>query len=351
MRIKRVHSVPVFLLLLIPLTTQAQAKAIWGEVKDIQGGFPIASGLSFVAYNTKRPSEVLTQESPGSLYNQPTGQWVVEVDNFPTSWAIGDTVRVEFRYVAGTGKPLEVGFTRLVLDGSGNQAAPAIQLRAQSEVTPTSTWHDVYGIATVNGVAIWMDDVIRAYDPDGVLCGIYTAQDTTGRYGFMPIYGDDPDMEGDQGADPGDRITFTIQWTRDRTVYPVREFLESWDPMGQTRLDLTAKPDPHEPGSVPTLVFTWPASRSEMSTSLVLGYRIYGSQVLGQYTYGPDHAILTVPATGDSLYTALGVLAPDGEWYWVVTAYGDGIESIRHSPEAKTTILLPPDTLTVEVRY
>ena len=52
--------------------------------------------------------------------------------------------------------------------------------------------------------------VVRAYDPQGVLCGEFTV-DSAGRYGLMPVYRDDATTPNiDEGADPGDTIRFTI---------------------------------------------------------------------------------------------------------------------------------------------
>jgi hypothetical protein len=53
--------------------------------------------------------------------------------------------------------------------------------------------------------------VIEAFDPQGVKCGEFTVT-TEGKYGLMPCYGDDktpPDLV-DEGAEPGDVISFTI---------------------------------------------------------------------------------------------------------------------------------------------
>lgn len=52
--------------------------------------------------------------------------------------------------------------------------------------------------------------VIDAYDADGIRCGSWYVIEP-GKYGFMPVYRDDfttPDI--DEGADPGDTITFYI---------------------------------------------------------------------------------------------------------------------------------------------
>ena len=78
-------------------------------------------------------------------------------------------------------------------------------------ITPTYAWIDVYcEFPDFNGVPLAEGDVIKAYDPDGVLCGMDVVG-ADGTFGFMPIYCDDeytPDV--DEGAEPGNLITFTI---------------------------------------------------------------------------------------------------------------------------------------------
>jgi hypothetical protein len=78
-------------------------------------------------------------------------------------------------------------------------------------VTPTDQWIHIYcAEPTLDGVPLVPGDVIRAYDPDSVLCGIGTVG-VDGSYGMIFIYADDvytPNV--DEGADPGDVITLTI---------------------------------------------------------------------------------------------------------------------------------------------
>jgi hypothetical protein len=85
---------------------------------------------------------------------------------------------------------------------------------AQVHPTPyfTSFYDSTFG-STVNGELLPIGTVIEAYDPDGVLCGADTVANPPGigTFGFMLVYGDDPDSPGeDEGADAGDTITFKI---------------------------------------------------------------------------------------------------------------------------------------------
>jgi len=63
--------------------------------------------------------------------------------------------------------------------------------------------------STFQGEPVKKGDIITAEDPDGVICGVYIVE-TEGRYGYMPVYGDDLYTEADEGAIDGDEITFYI---------------------------------------------------------------------------------------------------------------------------------------------
>lgn len=91
------------------------------------------------------------------------------------------------------------------------------------EITPTPWFCAVYGAnPTLDGVPIPSGSILRAYDPNGVLCGvalmvhvsnvIIDKKPFTGViYKFSPIYGDDyttPNV--DEGANEGDTIRFTL---------------------------------------------------------------------------------------------------------------------------------------------
>lgn len=80
-----------------------------------------------------------------------------------------------------------------------------------AQVIPTNEWVNLWGDNCVlNANPVPVGAVVRAYDPDGVLCGEFTVA-ASGTYGLMPVYGDDPTTPGvDEGADPGDVITLTV---------------------------------------------------------------------------------------------------------------------------------------------
>ena len=74
---------------------------------------------------------------------------------------------------------------------------------------PCSFW----GRAWINFTNITSGDIIRAYDPQNVLCGSWTHPGGAypdGFYGFLSCVGDDLGTPGDEGAIAGDLINFTI---------------------------------------------------------------------------------------------------------------------------------------------
>ena len=80
---------------------------------------------------------------------------------------------------------------------------------------PTNVWVDFVGegASTYDGAPLRVGDVLRAYDPTGVLAGefvIPAGNYPAGWYGLMPVYGDDLMTSQDEGAKPGDYITFTV---------------------------------------------------------------------------------------------------------------------------------------------
>jgi hypothetical protein len=73
--------------------------------------------------------------------------------------------------------------------------------------SPLVSW--VSGEAEVEGFPVRAGDVVMARDRDGVLCGIFVVVQE-GRYGPMPIYGDDPNTEEDEGLTEDEEIFFEI---------------------------------------------------------------------------------------------------------------------------------------------
>lgn len=118
---------------------------------------------------------------------------------------------------------------------------------AQGDVIPTSTWVDFFGNVTLDGEAAPIGTLIKAFDPQGVLCGEFIVH-TAGVYGWIHVYGDNsltPNI--DEGASLGDTLTFyvndfpatsapsPVQWSGDRTRQEVNLSAISGFPLEVTK--------------------------------------------------------------------------------------------------------------------
>jgi len=94
----------------------------YGKVFNSNGTVPANGDITFISYITSRPSEILTQSSPGCGYSD--GYWQVQVGNFPTNWQAGDTLRTEVTNVTNN----ETGAVEVVMTNAGSDAAPDLYL-------------------------------------------------------------------------------------------------------------------------------------------------------------------------------------------------------------------------------
>ncbi len=79
-----------------------------------------------------------------------------------------------------------------------------------SLIIPTPEWISLYcENPTLNGSPLAAGDTIMVFDPDGILCGIDTVR-ADGKYGFLPVYRDDEFTDADEGAEPGDTLSFAV---------------------------------------------------------------------------------------------------------------------------------------------
>lgn len=75
---------------------------------------------------------------------------------------------------------------------------------------PTPSWVNVFSPeSTLNGQPLSVGDVVTAYDGVGVQIGKATVE-VAGKYGLMALYMDDPSTSLDEGAVPGETISFRI---------------------------------------------------------------------------------------------------------------------------------------------
>ncbi len=89
-------------------------------------------------------------------------------------------------------------------------SSSALALENLHHVTPTPLFVDFIGWESLlNSDPLPVGTEIIAKDPDGVVCGSFTVH-TEGEYGILHVYGDDSKTAEDEGALPGDIITFYI---------------------------------------------------------------------------------------------------------------------------------------------
>jgi len=75
---------------------------------------------------------------------------------------------------------------------------------------PGPEWVDFWSAnTTFLSQPIPVGGVVSAFDPQGVECGERTVTEV-GKYGVLSCLRDNPNTPGDEGADPGDVLSFTI---------------------------------------------------------------------------------------------------------------------------------------------
>lgn len=94
------------------------------------------------------------------------------------------------------------------------------------------------------------------------------------------------------------------------------------------------------------IMFAWDAN----TEADLAGYRLYQSTTSGQYEYGPDHCLATIPAGTETV--TLGSIA-DGTWYWVLTAFDKTGNESGPSNEVTATVdtVAPAQPKTLRTLY
>jgi len=110
-------------------------------------------------------------------------------------------------------------------DASGTSSPVTVTMTANKSVTAYFTalaaathfprpaaqpsWVDFQGALRVCGAAAEPGDEVAVFDPQGVLCGQFTLT-MAGYYGWLHVYADDSATPQDEGAEPGDALTFGL---------------------------------------------------------------------------------------------------------------------------------------------
>jgi hypothetical protein len=182
---------------------------------------------SYVTVPTFSPGAVIVKNDSGyvcgrviDVYgNEIEGATVELWNNFPTgSMMLSEMTDINGQFACHSAGiyPFDAyaykeGYYPGTLEGiEYNEIGFDIVLTPVPPVTPTPEWVNFYCSNNYyEGVPLPVGSVVDAYDPQGVHCGTYYVT-VAGSYGLMPVYRDDPYTIEDDGADPGDLITFFI---------------------------------------------------------------------------------------------------------------------------------------------
>ncbi|MFQ5595792.1 MAG: CARDB domain-containing protein, partial [Anaerolineae bacterium] len=119
------------------------------------------------------------------------------------------------------------------------RALLARQAERTTGVQTTNTWVNFYGPARLaDGKPAPAGALVQVFDADGVPCGAGIVTEP-GLYGLLACYGDDPTTPADEGASPGDVLTFAIDGApapaSAKAIWTVHGGLQ-WMPLGPVEL-------------------------------------------------------------------------------------------------------------------
>ena len=99
-----------------------------------------------------------------------------------------------------------------------------------SQPIPTNEWINLFSASSAfDSLPLPVGAIVDVFDPDGVWCGTFTVT-TEGQYGFLLVYKDDSmTSDVDEGAEPGDSITFKIN---NHIAFPIGSDSPIWTTNG-----------------------------------------------------------------------------------------------------------------------
>jgi hypothetical protein len=182
-----------------------RAKQTWVDLREHTGGPEEAAPAverGSAPHSRQRLAELISRT--GQLAQRPR-----------TQWKLGAGVALVLVVC------IAIAVASLVGNGDGGDGLPVVAptdggpgpVDDTAELTVSATtnrWVDFYSVdSTLDGTPLPAGTAVTVLDPDGVVCGAFLVS-RVGGYGLMPVYGDDPDTDVDEGASPGDQLEFRI---------------------------------------------------------------------------------------------------------------------------------------------
>jgi len=182
-------------------------------------------------------------------------------------------------------------------------------------VVSTNTFCDYFSLAsTLDGVPVLVGAVIDAFDPQGVHCGTYVVQ-KAGWWGVMHVYGDDTTTEDiDEGASPGDQLTFQISCCGSTVTVVTPGGDATWQPQKRVQINLagvsscpTATPEATQT-STPTPIATAIETVTPTATATLVATLTETPTLVATLTETPTPTAGPSPTAVDYRYLYLPVM-------------------------------------------
>lgn len=209
----------------------------------------------------------------------------------------------------------------------------ALVLHRVPYFTPTNTNVNFYGeLSYLDGELLRKGDVVTVQDQDGIVCGSFDVQ-VAGSYGFLHAYGDDPTTPGvDEGAEPGDVLTFRVNGEPAFTMGPDTAVWTGDGDIRQVELSAVTVTVDRIPLNAGWNLVSFNRAPLDDAVAVVLEDQIASGNLViaygfdqqwgGAVTYDPLHPELSDLDTMDPQHgywlkvTAPDTLAVDGAMFW-----------------------------------
>ncbi|MBI5017197.1 MAG: carboxypeptidase regulatory-like domain-containing protein [Deltaproteobacteria bacterium] len=189
----------------------------------LHGPKPLALAVMSVDAVTGHPGESVGLRATLSKQSDGSGLSGKVVTFRVGGAAVGDAVTDGFGVATcpyGISGAADPGPSEVLAEFAGDPGAHGSSAAGTLSVVPwnrhwsdpgatTSLWSDVHGTLAILGSPAQVGDEVAVFDPQGVLCG-HAVVAVPGDFGVVRVYGDDPATSEDEGASPGDALTFEV---------------------------------------------------------------------------------------------------------------------------------------------